>query len=131
MLDREQNGAIMGSIYSESAQRFLGALNRATREEAVFRDVLVHLDERRAGVMELRRIDTRLGTSHGTGRGTAALRRLCELADETAVALYVQPHSRDPALAARLRAWYLREGFTDEAEDGRLVRPAPRPGPAP
>jgi hypothetical protein len=111
------------SYYSEAAKRFLAAFNEAEARESVFAGVAFDFDERRPGTVEIRHV-TAAGP-RGAGRGTAAIRRVCELADGAGVSLYVQPHSQDPAIAARLEAWYRREGFSEESGEGRLTRPAP------
>ncbi len=95
-----------------------------------FEGVDVYCVHRSGSTVCLRNIGVR--GKRGTGKGTAAMEALMDLADETGADLHIQPSGDDDAGTARLDEWYRRLGCVDDAEPGRLrylpgSRNAPRP----
>lgn len=111
------------------AEAFLAGLSGRLRL-GPFADVDVYCVHRSGSTVCLRNIGVR--GQRGTGKGTAAMEALMDLADETGADLHIQPSGDDDAGTARLEGWYRRLGCVDDTEPGRLSyvpgsRHAPRP----
>jgi GNAT superfamily N-acetyltransferase len=103
----------------------------ARRKTGPFEGVYVYCVAYVRDVAELRNVGVE-GAPKGEGRGTAALEALFELADAHGVKILVQPHGEKGFPTERLDAWYRRLGFSDCAQEGRLIyRPGSRHVPRP
>jgi hypothetical protein len=101
---------------------FFAALDSVVKTDADLSRVYLHLKHALGRVVYLRNLDLRPEVARGEGVGSLAMQRLCALADEVGVALYVQPEAPDPSRQSRLWEWYVRHGFSPCMDDAHLLR---------